>query len=171
MKIPLTSRLLYHYLRDAFLYWVVIPGAYLGGGFLAQILLKLPVLPPVFGLRLLGGALLTLGAGIILVAMYELARYGEGTPNPKAPPRRLVTRGLYGLVRHPMFLGYDLCALGAGLFLRLTGALLVSFPLLLLWQVRFLRREERRLARRFGAEFEEYARRVPFLIPKARRKA
>ena len=171
MAIPLTPRLLRHYVRDALLYWVVLPGLYLGGGFLAQGLLHLPPLPDFPARRPLSLLLLLAGCGIILAAMQALWRYGGGTPNPKAPPRKLVTRGVYGLCRHPMFLGYDLCALGLTLYLRLTGALLLSFPLFLLWQRRFLAREEARLRRRFGREFEAYARRIPFLLPRLRRGA
>jgi len=165
MRIPLTRRLFYYYLRDALFYWVILPGAYLGGGWLVQKLVGLPPLPDRGWIKAAGTILSAFGIGIIVGAMYHLWRYGEGTPNPKAPPRRLVTRGLYGWVRHPMFLGYDLCALGVGLFFRLSGALLVALPLFFLWEVRFLKREERRLARRFGKEFENYAKKVPFLLP------
>ena len=42
----------------------------------------------------------------------------------------------------------------------------LAYPLFIALQLRFLRKEEAILRRRFGASFEAYRRRVPLLIPR-----
>jgi protein-S-isoprenylcysteine O-methyltransferase Ste14 len=69
-----------------------------------------------------------------------------------------------------MFFGYDLAAWGVGLLLASCGMLLVSLPVMLLWQLLFLRSEERLLAKRFPASWPEYRQRVPLLLPRLPRR-
>ena len=75
------------------------------------------------------------------------------TPNPRRPPLILVRQGVYALCRHPMFFGYDLAGLGAVLLSRFPASLLISLPIFYIWQILFLRKEERYLTRRFKGEF------------------
>jgi protein-S-isoprenylcysteine O-methyltransferase Ste14 len=164
---PLTaSKLRRHQLHDALVYWLYIPGLVMGGGWLLDRLAALPAIPR--SGWLMAVALLLLASGIILIqkATSDLANFGGGTPNPKAPAQSLVTEGCYSLCRHPMFLGYDLASLGVVLLCRSWGMTAVTWPVMILLQVRFLLGEERILARRFGADWEAYRRRVPFLIPR-----
>lgn len=153
-------------LRDALVYWLYLPAAVIGGGLGADALLHLPPLPiprsPLLGAV---AVLLIAGVGLIQRATVDFKRIGEGTPNPQAPPKRLVAGGSYALCRHPMFFGYDLAALGTVLAFRSWGMLLIAYPLLLIGQIPFLKKEEARLLRRFGTEFVSYRNRVPFLLP------
>jgi len=152
--------------RDALLYWVVIPAAVIGGGAALDRLLGLPRIPRRAAVTALSVALLIAGNLLVAWSMRDLARFGEGTPNPLAPPRRLVVEGSYALCRHPMFLGYDLAALGVVLLTGSAGALLVTYPAFLCCEALFLKKkEEPSLERRFGEVFREYRRRVPFLVP------
>jgi protein-S-isoprenylcysteine O-methyltransferase Ste14 len=76
---------------------------------------------------------------------------------------KLVTRGPFALVRHPMYLGIILAATGGLLLYRTwTFALLQIFVVVLPLRAR---REERVLADEFGGEWEEYRRVVPAFIP------
>jgi protein-S-isoprenylcysteine O-methyltransferase Ste14 len=75
-----------------------------------------------------------------------------------------VTNGIYGVIRHPSYLGALLSTLGWGLAFRsgvgvLLAALLVP-PLL----VR-ISAEERLLRSQFGAEYEAFCARTSRLIP------
>ena len=97
--------------------------------------------------------------------MKDLALYGDGTPNPLAPPKRLVTEGSYRLCRHPMFFGYNMASLGVALFLRSPGILFLSYPVFIFYEISFLRKEERKLERRFPQAFQTYRERTPFLVP------
>jgi protein-S-isoprenylcysteine O-methyltransferase Ste14 len=79
--------------------------------------------------------------------------------------QRLITHGPYAYVRHPMYLGLVLAAVGGLLVYRTwTVAFLLSNALMVLL-VRG-RREEQALAAEFGEQWQEYCRRVPFVIPR-----
>lgn len=76
---------------------------------------------------------------------------------------RLVTRGPYALVRHPMYLGILLVGLG-GLLIYRTWAF-VFFATNFLGLVVRARREEQVLSAEFGEEWQAYCRRVPRFFP------
>ena len=77
----------------------------------------------------------------------------------------LVTGGVYRHVRHPMYSGLMLWALGQALVLAnwLVGpAYLVTFGILFAFRVR---REEKMLLDQFGASYEAYMARTKRLVP------
>jgi hypothetical protein len=98
-----------------------------------------------------------------LVGRYRLRR-GGGGPGMGTPPERLVTSGPFALCRNPMYLGHLIFLAGLALTLQsFLGAIL--FVGNALWfQVR-VRRDERRLAERFGEAYLEYRARVKRWIP------
>lgn len=154
-----------HRMRAALFYWLWLPGLVIASGWLVDQAFSLPRWhhgPPAHGAALL---LLLLGLYLIQRSGQDLARLGGGTPSPLAPSRQLVTGGSFALCRHPMTLGYDLSALAILFSLGSPAMLLVSYPLLLLWQVRSLRKEEEGLSRRFSEVYPAYRARTPFLIP------
>ena len=78
---------------------------------------------------------------------------------------RLVIRGPYRLLRHPMYLAVLLSIVGWGLLLDLTFVL-VAAPLALLWfNFVVMPYEERELVALFGRDYEEYMKRVRRLLP------
>lgn len=98
-----------------------------------------------------------------LVGRYRLHR-GGGGPGMDTPPERLVTTGPFALCRNPMYLGHLIFLAGLALSLRSYLALI----LLLGTAIRFhrrVRRDERRLAERFGQAYLEYRSRVKRWIP------
>lgn len=72
---------------------------------------------------------------------------------------RLITRGPYALVRHPMYLGIMLTGAGGLLLYRTWTFILVLITGL--GTILRARREEAALAAEFGEEWQEYCRRVP----------
>ncbi|TYO98940.1 protein-S-isoprenylcysteine O-methyltransferase Ste14 [Geothermobacter ehrlichii] len=153
--------------RAAVFYWLVLPGLVVVVGLLLDRLFGWRAWP--WSLSVLIAAVLLVIGGSLLVqrATADFAFYGQGTPAPQDPPKRLVTDGVYAWCRHPMWLGYDLAALGVVLLWRSPAMLLICYPLFLLLQLRFLlRREEPRLLRRFGAEYQRYRQQVPLLLPR-----
>jgi protein-S-isoprenylcysteine O-methyltransferase Ste14 len=77
---------------------------------------------------------------------------------------RVVTTGVYGWVRHPMYLGATLMFVGGPLVAGSLSALVVGLALVLLLAVRSL--DEEALLTRELTGYEEYRRRVPYrLIP------
>jgi protein-S-isoprenylcysteine O-methyltransferase Ste14/YHS domain-containing protein len=109
-----------------------------------------------FTLNLVGGALIILGWRSIYKGYWGRAD-GE---------RRLVTEGVYSLMRHPQYTGFILMTLGllihwATLLLLL---LLLMYPPLVYQYYRLARREEE-LEGRFGEEYRSYRERVSMFLP------
>jgi len=78
----------------------------------------------------------------------------------------LVTTGIYSRVRHPMYLSNILFALGWALLFRGIHALL-CVPIWALCYGVLIFFEEKGLEEKYGEEYREYRRRVPWrLIPK-----
>jgi protein-S-isoprenylcysteine O-methyltransferase Ste14 len=76
------------------------------------------------------------------------------------PQRKLVTTGPYRFSRNPLYLGANVFVFfGAGLLVGSPGALLITAAHLPLVDL-FIRREERQLAKTFGAEYLEYKKSV-----------
>jgi protein-S-isoprenylcysteine O-methyltransferase Ste14 len=83
----------------------------------------------------------------------------------------LVTTGAYGFVRNPMYLGVILIWLGLAVAL-LSGVLLlacVAYIVPVFWL--YILAEERMMSSGFGAQFEDYQRRVGRLLPRWHRAA
>jgi len=94
---------------------------------------------------------------------------GKGTPNFSAPPRRLIVEGPFRLCRNPLQFGVMLYYLGLGALVRNTTVGLTAFLAALIAGSLYHRYvEEEELKRRFGAEYETYRKRTPFLIPRWR---
>jgi protein-S-isoprenylcysteine O-methyltransferase Ste14/membrane protease YdiL (CAAX protease family) len=114
-----------------------------------------------------GGLLYLSGLGLVLWGRLELGKhYFVSTARSAAlfADHRLVTSGPYAWMRHPMYSGLALTALG-GLLLYRTWAfvfLLICFLAVLLRA----RPEERVLVETFGEEWQAYCRRVPRFVPR-----
>lgn len=159
------SRIWKYQVRDSLLYWFFIPAAVICAGTVFDILLNLAPFTETNTVAVPALLLLTAGSTLICQSMKDLLEYGGGTVNPLRPPRELVKQGSYRICRHPMFLGYDIAALGVVLLFCSPGMLIFSYPLLIVLEVRFLRKEEKILKIRFRDAFEDYQRQVSFLIP------
>ena len=81
---------------------------------------------------------------------------------------KIVTTGVYSIVRHPQYLGGLLAHMGISFLLSAWYSLL-SAPLMVVLIYLISRKEEEELIREFGKEYEDYKKRVPMLIPKLRR--
>jgi protein-S-isoprenylcysteine O-methyltransferase Ste14 len=149
-------------------YWGLLPLLVLAPGLVIDHALAAGGLPTSVALMTAAVFLLVCGLGWITWATSDLQKRGGGTPSPLRPAKCLITGGSYRFCRHPMFLGYDLVLLGIILLIRSPGSLLVTYPLFLLWSVRWLRREERILVSRFHAAYALYQQEVPFLLPRLR---
>jgi len=150
---------------DSLLYWFFIPAAVICAGKAFDVLVGLGAFADTNMLVVTALLLITAGSTLICQSMKDLLEFGGGTVNPLRPPRELVKQGSYRICRHPMFLGYDIAALGVVLLFCSPGMLIFSYPLFIFLEVRFLRKEEKILKMRFRDAFEDYQRRVGFLIP------
>jgi len=121
--------------------------------------------PRVFELCVMSGMLL-LALPLMSWALLELWNRGEGSPAPIAPTRHLVTSGPYRWCRNPIELGTNLYFLAVGIYFDslLTGLLCLCFGLMLgVAYIKLIEEKEMRL--RFGQEYVQYLRTVPFMLP------
>lgn len=79
---------------------------------------------------------------------------------PIRPANALVTTGPYTFTRNPMYVAFAFLIVAFALFLNTWWPVLLLVPTLLAVQRFVIVREEGYLRRRFGAEYDEYARRV-----------
>jgi protein-S-isoprenylcysteine O-methyltransferase Ste14 len=79
---------------------------------------------------------------------------------------KLITTGPYGLVRHPIYTALLSMILATGLAQSPWLALLIAIPVYLVGTLIRIRSEEKLLRETFGAEYEEFAQRVPALLPR-----
>jgi protein-S-isoprenylcysteine O-methyltransferase Ste14 len=82
-----------------------------------------------------------------------------------AKPEGLVTSGPYAVSRNPMYVGWNLLQLGIGLAGG-SGWVVAMVPVVGAALHRDVVREERRLAEKFGDEYERYAAKVGRYVPK-----
>lgn len=79
---------------------------------------------------------------------------------------KLITTGIYGIVRHPLYLSNGLLAIGMAILLKSMSALLFSIPYALLYLL-IIHFEERGLLEKYGEEYEAYKGKTPWrMIPK-----
>ena len=91
---------------------------------------------------------------------------GDGTPAPWQPISNLVISGPYRYVRNPMILGV--------VYLLLFESAIFASVVLLLWTIVFFVGnifyfkifEEKQLIKRFGADYEDYKKKVSMFFPK-----
>ena len=78
---------------------------------------------------------------------------------------QLVTRGAYGLVRHPIYLGVFLMWLGLALAFASVAVLLITVLYVIPSYLLYMQAEEEMMMGAFGDAYREYRRAVPMLIP------
>jgi protein-S-isoprenylcysteine O-methyltransferase Ste14 len=112
------------------------------------------------GWNTLGLLPMAVGGAIYLRCAWDFSMFGRGTPGPWDAPQKLVVRGLYRYVRNPMYLGVGLVGLGEAV---LFNSLAIVWYVITFWGCTHLFivfYEEPTLRGKFGAEYEEYCRRV-----------
>jgi protein-S-isoprenylcysteine O-methyltransferase Ste14 len=113
--------------------------------------------------RWVGVGLFVLGAVLRLWPVVVLGHRFSGLVAIQ-PGHALVTSGIYGVIRHPSYLGLVVNTLGWSLAFR-SGAGVLITALLLPPLIARIRAEERLLHAEFGAEYEAYRARTSRLIP------
>ena len=114
-------------------------------------------------IRWIGIALYVVGGALRLWPVFVLGHRFSGLVAIQ-PEHKLVTEGIYGVIRHPSYLGLLVNSLGWGLAFRSGVGVLLTVVLLPLLVAR-IRAEEALLRAHFGDEYEAYRRRTSRLIP------
>lgn len=128
-------------------------------------LFHLPALfPRSMALTVAGVTILAAGAGIRLVAIRTLDRHFSYELRIERD-HELVQRGIYGVLRHPSYLGILFITVGGALALQSVLAALVGLVAMgavVVWRIST---EEAMLRGAFGERFEAYAARSWRLVP------
>ncbi len=113
--------------------------------------------------RWLGVVLYAAGGALRLWPVFVLGRRFSGLVAIQ-PGHRLVTDGIYSVIRHPSYLGLLINALGWALAFRsLAGVLLMALTVAIL--IGRIRSEEALLRSQFGADYDAYRARTWRLVP------
>jgi protein-S-isoprenylcysteine O-methyltransferase Ste14 len=113
--------------------------------------------------RWIGVALFAAGGALRLWPVFVLGNRFSGLVAIQ-PGHRLVTRGVYGMVRNPSYLGLLVNMAGWALAFRSVVGLLLTLAMIVPLVAR-IRAEEALLASQFGAEYEAYRARTWRLVP------
>jgi protein-S-isoprenylcysteine O-methyltransferase Ste14 len=130
-------------------------------GLVLDRLLPLPF--PVPGIDLvhwiIGGSLILIGLALAAVGIRNFSRAGTPVPTNK-PARALVTTGIHGWTRNPIYLGMFLVYGGIGIAAPSPWTLILTLPLAITIRYGVVAREEAYLERRFGDAYRDYKTRV-----------
>ena len=130
-------------------------------GFVLDRLLPVPF--PVPGIDLIrwlmASSLILIGLALFAAAVRNFLR--AGTPLPtNQPTRALVTTGIHGWTRNPVYLGMFLVYGGVGIAAQSPWILILTLPLAIAIRYGVVAREEAYLEQRFGDAYREYKARV-----------
>jgi len=131
-------------------------------GFVSDRLLALPVAVPGGGGLVHGvipGALILFGLALVTAGIRNFSLAATPVPTYQ-PTRALVTTGIHGRTRNPIYLGMFLCYGGIGLGTRSPWVLALTLPLAITIRYGVIAREEAYLERRFGDAYRDYKARV-----------
>ena len=81
---------------------------------------------------------------------------------------KIITTGVYSLIRHPQYLGGLLSHIGISFLLSAWYSLLVT-PLMIILVYLISWKEEKELIIEFDKEYEDYKKKVPMLIPRIKK--
>jgi len=126
------------------------------------------LVPPPGPNRVLGALVIAAAQLALLPPIVDFVLRGRGTHAPFDPPPCFVAAGAYRRVRNPMYLLYVVIMLGEAILYRSWPVLAYAAGFWLLAHAYVVGVEEKGLRRRFGAEYEDYCRRVPRWLPRAR---
>ena len=126
-------------------------------GFALDRVLPLPLTYPeaTFIWATAGGTLIVMGVAVMAAGARSFSRAGTPVPSNQ-PVRALVTTGVHGWSRNPIYVGMLLLYAGIGIAARSPWVLILALPLILILRYGVIAREEAYLERRFGAAYRAY---------------
>ena len=108
---------------------------------------------------IVAGALIFIGIAVFVAGIRNFASAATPVQGTK-PTQALVTTGIHGWSRNPIYLGMFLIYVGIGLAVRSPWVLILMLPLTITMRYGVVAREEDYLERRFGDDYRDYKTRV-----------
>jgi len=133
-------------------------------GFVSDHLLPLPfpvsrIGPAHWISAVIAGSLILTGIGVFAAGIRNFSSAATPVQGTK-PTRALVTTGIHGWSRNPIYLGMFLVYGGIGIAVRSPWILILALPLAITMRYGVVAREEVYLERRFGDAYRDYKARV-----------
>lgn len=110
-------------------------------------------------------AMCIFGQAIRAIAVGTTPRGTSGRNREAQEAETLNTKGIYSIVRHPLYVGNYLMWAGIALFTLSIPYFIIMSLLFWLYYERIMFAEERYLEKKFGDDFREWASRVPAFLP------
>ena len=123
-----------------------------------------PMFHQTLAIAVTGVAFTWLGLALAIWARWHIGEYWSARVTIKED-HKLIRSGPYARLRHPIYSGLDLAAIGMALLVDEWGCL-VGLALIVVGYVLKAKKEERMLAAQFGEVFQEHCRHTGFLFPK-----
>ena len=108
---------------------------------------------------IVAGSLILIGLALAAVGIRNFSQARTPVPTNE-PTRALVTTGIHGWTRNPIYLGMFLMYGGIGIAVRSPSILILMLPLAIAIRRGVVAREEAYLERRFGDTYRGYKARV-----------
>jgi protein-S-isoprenylcysteine O-methyltransferase Ste14 len=108
---------------------------------------------------IIAGALILIGLALAAAGIRNFARARTPVPTNE-PTRTVVTSGIHGWTRNPIYVGMFLIYGGIGVAARSPWTLILMLPLAITIRYGVVAREEAYLERRFGDAYRDYKARV-----------
>ena len=130
---------------------------------------------PLFGLGYLNGisgiVCILIGAWLGLWTVRIQFVLGGGTPAPFMPTHNLIILGPYKFCRNPMVFGVFIAYLGIAVWAASPSGVIIAILFLTVASGYIKLVEENELEVRFGAEYTNYKKITPFILPYPKRRA
>lgn len=107
------------------------------------------------GATVVGGFLVVLGFALIMTSASRHKSIGSSV-EPWKPTTSIITTGVYGYSRNPIYLGMAISHLGLAIAGASVGAIVTLAIAILVMQTYVIAREERYLEKKFGNSYTEY---------------
>lgn len=122
--------------------------------------------PRTMTMEALGLAFTWAGIGLAVWARYHLGQYWSGRITLKEG-HELIRTGPYARLRHPIYTGLDLAAIGSALVIDRWRCVFGVCTIMIGFVIK-AKREETLLAAKFGEAFKKHTQRTGFLLPRMR---
>jgi len=137
------------------------PALYAGtlfAGLLLYFLFPIYLLPRSVAIAL-GAAIIFVASLIAILAIRAMCRASTAV-NPSLPTTAIVSGGVFGFSRNPIYLSFTLLYCGIALLFNAFWAFLFLLPLIAVMHTGVIQREENYLEQKFGDEYLRYKARV-----------
>lgn len=143
---------------DVVIYPLLLLALMFGLGILLEWLFPIVFLAPVYESKFQTGfsAIITLiGVAIAILGLLEL-RKNDANVDPHKPSTLIVSSGIFGLTRNPIYVGMIFCFFGVNMFWNLEWGVLLTVVVFLVLHYGVIKREEVYLEKKFGEPYTDY---------------